>query len=398
MYIQQIHIKNIRSIRDVTIDFGENPAGWHVILGENGSGKTTVARAIALGLLSSENKLILRQNWSNYLGNFEELGLIEATNSVGGKNYSTFSKDGTGLTDNYPRDVFKDIFTASFGPFRRFSGGNEVWDEAYQHSFKYSSAHFSLFSEAVSFAECLNWLKNLDYRRKDKRPEGKIIDSLIAFINKTNLLPFGATINEVNSDGIFLLDPNGCKVNLNDASDGYRSILSLAFELIRQMIFYPDFKSADKVFENAGNAEFIIPIKGIVIIDEIDAHLHPTWQTEIGFWFQKYFPKIQFIVTTHSPLVCRAATGNGTIWKLAKPGSDEETRKITGQDKDRLLLGNLLDAYGTDAFGTDVSQSDAGRKLGDQLAMLSLRAFKGTITKEEKVVFENLKAKMPSVG
>ena len=46
---------------------------------------------------------------------------------------------------------------------------------------------------------------------------------------------------------------------------------------------------------------------GVVLIDEIDAHLHPEWQREIGFWLKRHFPNIQFIVTTHSPIICQAA-------------------------------------------------------------------------------------------
>ena len=106
---------------------------------------------------------------------------------------------------------------------------------------------------------------------------------------------------------------------------------------------------------------------------------------------------MQFIVTTHSPLVCRAA-GKGSIWKLAKPGSDEEIREITGVDKQRLVLGNLLDAYGTDAFGEDVSQSKDGLKLAEKMARLRLKSFKGTITEAEKQTLEELTAQMPSVG
>jgi hypothetical protein len=50
---------------------------------------------------------------------------------------------------------------------------------------------------------------------------------------------------------------------------------------------------------------------GVVLIDEVDAHLHPRWQREIGFRLCKAFPEIQFIVTSHSPFVAQAASENG---------------------------------------------------------------------------------------
>ncbi len=81
-----------------------------------------------------------------------------------------------------------------------------------------------------------------------------------------------------------------------------------------------------------------INLPGVVLIDEIDAHLHPSWQVDVGFWFTRYFPQLQFIVTTHSPLVCRAAE-KGSIWRLAKPGPIGGARNH-GIEKDRLVMAN----------------------------------------------------------
>ena len=66
---------------------------------------------------------------------------------------------------------------------------------------------------------------------------------------------------------------------------------------------------------------------GVAAIDEIDAHLHPAWQQRIGDWFVEHFPETQFFVTTHSPIICRAAR-RGSVWLLPVPGSDEQPRRI----------------------------------------------------------------------
>ncbi len=57
-----------------------------------------------------------------------------------------------------------------------------------------------------------------------------------------------------------------------------------------------------------------------MLIDEIDAHLYPKWQRQVGFTFTKFFPNIQFIVTSHSPFVAMAA-GDGAITVLEKQGN-----------------------------------------------------------------------------
>ena len=66
MYIKRVSIKNIRSIKDLTIEFQE-PAGWHVLLGENGAGKSTIVRAIALNLIGPSDVRALRLNFNDYL-------------------------------------------------------------------------------------------------------------------------------------------------------------------------------------------------------------------------------------------------------------------------------------------------------------------------------------------
>jgi len=78
----------------------------------------------------------------------------------------------------------------------------------------------------------------------------------------------------------------------------------------------------------------VVDRPGVVLIDEIDVHLHPEWQRAIGVWLQEHFPRIQFIVTTHSPLVCPAAN-HGRIYHLPDRTADGEEEPF------RLLLGGL---------------------------------------------------------
>ena len=170
-------------------------------------------------------------------------------------------------------------------------------------------------------------------------------------------------------------------------SDGYRSILSLTFELIRQLSkVYGD----ERIFKNVGKGEIVIDLPGVVLIDEVDAHLHPTWQTRIGQWFTKYFPNIQFIVTTHSPLVCRACD-KGSIWRLAAPGSDYKSGEVTGTDKNRLIYGNILDAYGTEVFGSEVTiNKDSAEKM-EELVRLSKKKITSQMSGKEDAKLQELR-------
>jgi hypothetical protein len=68
------------------------------------------------------------------------------------------------------------------------------------------------------------------------KKEGDYLDHLLDFVNRTQPLPHGATIQKIDSEGIYFNDGNGQVVNALQMSDGFRSILSLTFELIRQLV------------------------------------------------------------------------------------------------------------------------------------------------------------------
>ena len=146
----------------------------------------------------------------------------------------------------------------------------------------------------------------------------------------------------------------GTRIAVEEMSDGYRSILSLTFELLRLMF---SVFGTNAALAGVDMQQGIVNLPGVVVIDEVDAHLHPSWQQRIGSWFVRSFPAVQFFVTTHSPIICRAAE-HGSVWLLPPPDTDGEPRRVAGNDLNRLLYGNVLDAFGTDIFGRNVTRSE----------------------------------------
>jgi predicted ATP-binding protein involved in virulence len=421
MYINKIKIQNIRSISHLEMTFDDNHAGWHVLIGDNGTGKSTVIKSIALALIGANEAKGLRLDWNRFLreeefifdavdeegneghqmvtGNLDgisTLSLVDIQNarySIGiqiGNKPSDPNKKGIDFSNPYP-DIydFKKIteikmFSVAYGPMRRFSGGDDFVEV--QQSNPKLFAHLSAFEESFVLSEPIQWLKNLKFQKLENDKEGKVIDEILTFFNDTNLLPNNTKIESVSSKGVFFKDINGSIISINDLSDGYRSVLSMTFEIIRQMILQ---YGSDLVFESIRKGDMRIMLPGIVLIDEIDAHLHPTWQTKIGEWFLKYFPKIQFIVTTHSPLICRAAE-HGTIWKLSSSDNGNVINEIKGVEKDRLVFGNILDAFGTDAFG-EVSRSESSQKKLEKLARLNMLQTLGKLDKSKEQELQDLK-------
>jgi hypothetical protein len=227
----------------------------------------------------------------------------------------------------------------------------------------------------------------------DNHPiSGDLLEDIRAFVNQDGFLPHGVTFESVDSKRVKFLDGNGVQVPVNHLGDGFRSILSLTFELLRQMaLAWP----GANLFEKGTDGSILVKHSGVVMIDEIDAHLHPTWQRRIGFWLTKHFPKVQFLVTTHSPLVCHAAE-KGSVFRLATPGSSEESRMVGGLERDRLIFGSVLDAYGTDLFGNDVSRSASAKQMQERLAELNQKALLAKLLSGEQTERSNLQALFPS--
>lgn len=286
----------------------------------------------------------------------------------------------------------KGWFAASYGPFRRFAGG-DAHSEKMFYSMPRLARHLSLFDERVALTECLEWLRSLKFKSLENDAEGSLLGKVRSFLNQSDFLPSGVTLEEVTSKAVLFNDANGIDISVEELSDGYRSILSLTFELIRQIAaeFGPE-----NVFSDDGVT--VVP-SGVVIIDEIDAHLHPTWQQKIGRWFCEHFPNVQFIVSTHSPLVCQSAE-NGTIFVLPRAGTEGTGEMLKGEDLNRLVFGNVLDAYGTEAFGREaaLTRSDSSQKKHRRLAELNNKEIIKGLSQSEQSEQAGLRSILPTAA
>lgn len=395
-----------------------SPAGWHVLIGDNGAGKSTIIRSIALALVGPDEALGLRADWRDWLNYQAQDGRIHLqikndtqTTGLGpipndlvftrrsGSVLLSSNKNPTNDIDLNPYEynwnpAAKYWFSAAYGPYRRFAGGNQEWTSVFKSQGKLG-AHLSAFGEDVALTEAIEWLVKLNYQVLEKKQPETIIDDIKLLMNSPDFLPHGTKIDSISSDGVFFKDGNGSRIHVNQLSDGYRSVLSLTFELIRQLVKLYDADAVFKDIRKANPENMQITLPGVVLIDEIDAHLHPSWQTRIGQWFMKYFPMIQFIVTTHSPLICRASE-KGSIWRLAAPGALYESGEITGKEKDRLIFGNILDAYGTDIFGENVSISEESSEKINRLAELNIKSIQGQTNGNEEKELRDLKTIFPT--
>ena len=421
MHLLNLDVQNLRSISHFRLDLTPQEApGWHVVLGANGAGKSSVVRALAIALIGPTNAVGLNQVWRDWQrqgagpatigalvrpdpgdllsGGMQghkdiNLSLTLAPREGSSDHLELIAK---GPLDEAERSIWaksenRGWFAASFGPFRRFTGGDLSYERLFFATPRLAG-HLSAFNEAVALTEGPRWLSSLRVSGIESGDGASaLLDAILHFINTTQLLPGDASIQEVRSDRVLIRDGNGALVAIDVLSDGYRSILSMIFELIRQLdVAFETDKLIDALTQGNGT----IDLPGIVVIDEVDAHLHPDWQANIGAWFVRVFPRMQFIVTTHSPIVCRNAK---TIWWLPKPGSDDDfARRLVGVEFARLTKGSILDAFGTELFGRGVTRSPESGEMLSQLAELNRKALKESLSVEEQTTMSSLRAALPS--
>ena len=410
MYIKRVSLKNLKGLRSLDFSFERSDgqyAGWTVVTGDNGAGKTALLRALALAIVGPDVARALQPSLAGWIRRGEARAEIAAEMipqeidrfAGGGRRYKESFWSELDLLKNGGPEVSlapaahhrnprkkgpvngpwtentAGWFAAGYGPFRRLYGASP---EAQRLMVGPSRVvrFATMFKEDATLGECELWLKDLNYKALEKRSrESKLLESVVSLLNH-DFLQNGIRVERIDSDGLWLRDTKDTVLPLADMSEGYRAALAVLVDIVRHMVaVYGLGDEGRELIVHQGD-RVTVDYPGVVLIDEVDAHLHPEWQRRIGFWLTEHFPGIQFIVTTHSPLICQAAAEQ-SIYHLPAPGRDDEPRRLTLEEYREVVRGTPTEIYRTPAFGM--------RETRSHRAVLARREHARLVAKERAV-------------
>jgi predicted ATP-binding protein involved in virulence len=250
----------------------------------------------------------------------------------------------------------------------------------------------SLFREDASLVECVEWLREIYlWALEKKQGAQELLDSVISLLND-GLLPDHVLVERIDSNGLWVLQ-HGARLPLDQLSDGYRTTAALVMDIVRHL--YRCFGRLEIVEATDDDGIFLeVPHGGVFLIDEVDLHLHVSWQKQIGFWLKRHFPRIQFIVTTHSPFICQAADTRGLI-RLPAPGEVKQAKHVSETLYNTIVNGGADDAVLTELFGLESPYSAESERLRERIAHLETLLQSGKARERDRRELKDLRARLP---
>lgn len=375
VYFLSLEVERVLCFKDRQVldlsDSNGNPAQWTVILGDNGVGKTTLLRCLAsmelegvsllepngeaeseaaIPLISAlSSRIVSWHQWEDLKETDIQVSTqivcntyLSLTNSKQNKarfQKIEFTASPYSISEFLPWSEFKELICYGYGATRR------VGEASLNESFIEENSA-SLFSDDAPLVNAEEWLLQTDYaarsasgktRDRLQKQLNHIIEILKRILPDVEDIRIAPADEEIPRPRAEFLTPYGW-VRLSSLGLGYRTAIAWMVDLaVRLFRRYPD--SEDPLAEPA-----------IVLVDEIDLHLHPKWQRNIMSFLTERFPNTQFIVTAHSPLVVQAAK-DANIVLLRREG-------------DRVVIDNnpeIVDNWRVDQVLTSVFELPTAR-------------------------------------
>lgn len=384
MFLEHIILKNFRGIDDLKLSFLTEdglPRKWTFILGENGTGKSNLLRAI--GLITAGSNAIGElignpSDWIKFGKDFCQLTAVLSTKEDEKREISLKihtedklrdiikrNEESLSLIDNAIEYTTRNYFIVGYGANRKLRSNINLHSRSDMYSSPRAQRISTLFDREGSLHPIESWAVDLDYRK-----ENESLDFIKNVLNR--FLP-DVSFERIDKEKKQLLfNTKDGIIPLNLLSDGYQNMTGwLGDVLFRIFNTFQDYENA-------------FSTRGILLIDELELHLHPIWQRRLIEYISEVLPNFQIIATTHSPLTAQQAE-EGCLFVLKR---DEESKihllPFSGNPQ-FLQVDQLIT---TPIFGVATSESlriEEARKQYERLKKLE------HLNEEEEKEFEKVK-------
>lgn len=351
--ITAVSIRNFKGLKAIDFRLPDTVPGMSavpcmILLGENATGKSSVLEAITLALLGTAEATALDRLIP--AEDVNPTGLIHRPDPV---HWDDVSRDPLSVKVGFFGGQLSASLTAAassasfdgtdapskivlaYGPRRYFPNKKTRRFRAPAYR------ALSLFDAMATIPNPSDWLLGCDDR--DFEPAVRALREILMLDAKDYFAREG---------GHIVIESSGGPLRLEEMSVGYKSIIAMATDIIRELLRFYD------------NLEFA---SATVLIDEIETHLHPRWKMRIMSCLRRAFPQVQFIVTTHDPL-CLRGMHDGEVFVLHRPDGDQRIEKIEnlpaikGMRAEQLLTSEFFGLGSTDP------ETDAKLALYHELA------------------------------
>jgi predicted ATP-binding protein involved in virulence len=368
--ISRLELEGLGPFKKLEITFPDKPANLegkaeiHILTGENGTGKTTLLEVLARGVAPNSQQVLLQKIRTGIPGETHSIKVIFSSGVPFWQSGELYShNESIEVLESQKSPGNRSIAFFAYSGYRQIehpdmNGIQELTSNPLDYAVD--------FRHSVKPERILQWIANtltkealakthsdLEAAQKFRNAIATVEDLVGNIVNKKIRFTLSYEPIQVN------IELDSLTLNFNLLPDGLKSIISWVSDLLMRMDRLP-WKDNCPVFQR----------NFILFLDEIEVHLHPSWQRKILPAVQSAFPNAQIFVSTHSPFVIGSVDG-AWIYKLEKPNGDSQLAKgypILSEDAKsfRYWLEEVFDIK--EQFGTDVERDmDEFYRLRDQV-------------------------------